>query len=219
MHESIDPREEKARKVAELRQVIARHEWHAAQERCVETGWDSLDALLPGGGWPRGTLSECVGPPGGGSLTVPLCAAARLTRAGMLVALVDAVGDFHGAGAHALGVCPSSLCVVRPPSGRRSVWSAEQLARSGRFSLVLLHRETPLGTHESRMLRLAAEVGDAAVVLIGCAGRQPPGIASLRVRVAACAFDALEVEVVRARGGAPGGRLSLPWPLGSATAP
>ena len=111
------------------------------------------------------------------------------------------------------------LCVVRPPAGRRSVWSAEQIARSGRFGLVVLHRRAPLSVQEARMLRVAAEDGNVAVVLVGCAGRQPPGSTSLRLRVAACASDGLEVEVLRVRGRAPGTRVNLPWPLESAAAP
>ncbi len=69
------------------------------------------------------------------------------------------------------------------------------------------------------MLRVAAEGGHSAVVLVGCAGRQPPGITSLRLRVAALSADALEVEVLRARGDRPGGRVTHSAPLVRSASP
>ena len=217
MQQSTSHREEKTRKIAALRQVIQEGERRAALDSSVATGRETLDAILPMGGWPRGGLSESIGPAGGGCLTLPLCAAARMTSAGELVALVDEVGDFHGPGAVGLGVFPSLLCVVRPPGGRRSIWSAEQLARSGRFALVILHRREALRVQEARMLRVAAEAGGAAVILVGCQGRQPPGIASLRLRVAATEAHGISVEVLRARGGSPGGVVTLSSPLEEGT--
>src|SRR4051812_5418264 len=61
---------------------------HGAANVC-STGFESLDAVLPGGGWPRGTLielsPECSGI---GELTLPLPALQALARERKPIALV-----------------------------------------------------------------------------------------------------------------------------------
>jgi protein ImuA len=34
----------------------------AAESPCVGSGWDALDAALPGGGWPTAALTEVLSP-------------------------------------------------------------------------------------------------------------------------------------------------------------
>ncbi|UXI68753.1 DNA lesion error-prone repair protein ImuA [Tahibacter amnicola] len=49
--------------------------------RAQSTGWDALDRLLPGGGWPLGALSEIlIGADGLGELSLLMPALASLTR-------------------------------------------------------------------------------------------------------------------------------------------
>src|SRR6266487_4111726 len=67
------------------------------------TGLTTLDARL-GGGFPRGQLSELVGPRSSGRTSVLLQTLAAATGRGELVAVVDALDMFDVASAHAAGI-------------------------------------------------------------------------------------------------------------------
>jgi recombination protein RecA len=76
------------------------------------TGHSALDARL-GGGFPRGQLSELVGPRSSGRTSVLLQAMAAATARGELVALVDALDRFDVASAEAAGVDLDRLLWIR----------------------------------------------------------------------------------------------------------
>jgi hypothetical protein len=71
-----------------------------------------LDARL-GGGWPRGQVSELVGPPSTGRTLVAATSLAAATRRGELAALVDATDTFDPASASVTGIVWSQLLWVR----------------------------------------------------------------------------------------------------------
>ena len=76
------------------------------------TGITPLDARL-GGGFPRGQLSELVGPRSSGRTSVLLRLLAAATGRGELVALVDALDMLDVESAHAAGVVLDRLLWVR----------------------------------------------------------------------------------------------------------
>jgi recombination protein RecA len=76
------------------------------------SGVPALDAQL-GGGFPRGHLSELVGPRSSGRTSVLLRLLAAATRRGELVALVDALDVFDVASADAAGIHLERLLWVR----------------------------------------------------------------------------------------------------------
>ena len=79
---------------------------------CAPSGVPSLDAPL-GGGFPRGQLSEVVGPRSSGRTSVMLQTAAAATGRGELVALVDALDMFDVESAAAVGVDLDRLLWIR----------------------------------------------------------------------------------------------------------
>jgi recombination protein RecA len=79
---------------------------------CAPSGVTSLDAPL-GGGFPRGQLSEVVGPRSSGRTSVMLQTAAAATGRGELVALVDALDMFDVESAAAAGVDLDRLLWIR----------------------------------------------------------------------------------------------------------
>jgi recombination protein RecA len=79
---------------------------------CAPSGVLSLDAPL-GGGFPRGQLSEVVGPRSSGRTSVMLQTAAAATGRGELVALVDALDMFDVESAAAAGVDLDRLLWIR----------------------------------------------------------------------------------------------------------
>jgi hypothetical protein len=79
---------------------------------CAPSGVPSLDAPL-GGGFPRGQLSEVVGPRSSGRTSVMLQTAAAAAGRGELVALVDALDMFDVESAAAAGVDLDRLLWIR----------------------------------------------------------------------------------------------------------
>ena len=71
-----------------------------------------LDARL-GGGWPRGQVSELVGPPSAGRTLVAASSLAATTRRGELAALVDATDTFDPSSAAVAGIVWPHLLWVR----------------------------------------------------------------------------------------------------------
>lgn len=123
--------------IEDLRERIRRIERRPPRRAAFEaTGLPEVDALLPGGGFPRGALSEVAGGPGSGKTALCLAAMARAMRGEGLAAFVDGRGELYPPAAAALGVDLSRLLVVRPGEAIAGLWSAEALLASGAFEAV-----------------------------------------------------------------------------------
>jgi len=141
--------------------------------------------------FPRGQLSEIVGPRSAGVSSLVTGLLAHATAAGELAALVDGADAFDPAGAAAAGAALRSLFWVR--AGRRldhACRAAELLARSGGFTWVVLdlaadptapaHRPTPaLGP--ATWIRLQRAVRDTPTRLVVHASRHLTGSAAALV--------------------------------------
>ena len=125
----------------------------------LPTGITAVDECL-GGGFPRGQLSELVGPRSSGRLSVLLQMAAAATRRGELVALIDLVDMLDVESAAAAGVDFARLLWVRGSAstspgacrdaGQRRVEQALRaltlVVQSGGFGLVVFDAgEAPPG--------------------------------------------------------------------------
>jgi protein ImuA len=187
----------------ELRERIRRIERRPPRRTAFEaTGLDAVDALLPGGGLPRGALTEIAGGPGSGKTALCLAAMARAMREEGLAAFVDGRGEIYPPAAEALGVDLARLLIVRPqgrPGDRAqplaALWSAEALLASGAFEVVAMD-VVPPGQGRSasgweavaRRLAAAAEKGGAVGLWLAAPGEP---------RVPA----AVRLEMVRGEGG------------------
>lgn len=132
-------------------------------------GWDreGLDGLL--NAFPKGRLSEIVGPrsSGGGSLLLALLA--RAASRGGLVALVDGADAFDPETAARAGLDLRALLWVRCGDRLTSAWSAaDLLARCPGFAAVALDLGTaPAAAPPSFGVRLQrAAAGNAAVLVV-----------------------------------------------------
>ena len=134
----------------------------------VATGIGPLDAVLPHGGLPRGRLS--VWAPRGGSTAILRAACQAAVAQGERAAWID--GDTTVAGAF----WADGPYLVRPKSRLHALRAAEELLRSGGFSLLVLAGCEPQGTETVRLGRAARE-GGAALVSVGSAA----SMASLRL--------------------------------------
>jgi hypothetical protein len=140
----------------------------AAPSRPVwSTGRSSLDARLPGGGWPTSSLVEVLLDSAGlGEVQLFLPALVESQQAAEASWLVW-ISPPHEPFAPALaqqGVELSRLLVVRPETATEALWAAEQALSSGVCAAVLLWLK---GTDDRwlRRLKLAAEAGGALGVL------------------------------------------------------
>lgn len=129
----------------------------------VASGFPTLDAELPGGGWPRGALSELlVNGRGLGELGL-LSAALNHCAEQAPVALVAPPYLAH-APAWA-GVLPLERLLLVQAAGADVAWSAEALLASGALGAMLLWLPAQTDARSLRRLQLAAE-GHTAPVFV-----------------------------------------------------
>jgi len=187
------------------------------------TGVTTLDAQL-GGGFPRGQLSELVGPRSSGRTSLLLQMLATATARGELVALVDALDMFDVESAAAAGVDLDRLLWIRghvaaSPGlcGDMNQRAMEQAVRAlalvlqaGNFGLVAFDAAGAPGEALRRLpfttwlrLQRMVEGRQTICVLVGD-GPMARSSAGLTVRLAARGGKAgrgldVEVRIVRAR--------------------
>jgi recombination protein RecA len=161
--------------------------WRDSRRRddLASTGLPALDAML-GGGFPRGHLSEIVGPRSSGRTTVVCHALAAAAARGEVVALVDTCDRFDPASAAAAGLDLSRLLWVRENGDAvRALKAAMLVLQAGGFGVVVFDladvralalRDFPFTT----WLRLARVVeGSQTVALVAGAehlGRSAGGV-------------------------------------------
>lgn len=167
----------------------------------VPSGSTALDAELPGGGWPRGALTELLlDRPGGGELRLLLPALARLSAEGSWLAWVAPPYLPYAPALAAAGIDPTRTLLIRPDGANEVLWAMEQSLRSGVCGAVLGWPSAP--DHRAlRRLQLAAERGTGMGILfrpLRAAGQASP--AALRLRLEPVA-NGLRLHLLKRRGG------------------
>lgn len=178
-----------------LREEIRRIERRPARRSgSLPCGREEIDALLPGGGFPRGAITELCGGPASGKTGVAL-AVVRALEEHALAAFVDGRGELYPPALKALGVDLARLLIVRPgaPGGAGALhdpifaglWAAEALLGSGAFDAVAI--DVPLvravrGLDPAlRRVQAAAEKGGAVGVWLSGTDAQVRAPAVVRV--------------------------------------
>ena len=153
--------------------------------RALSTGLRELDALLPGGGWPCGALTEILFEYDGlGELSLLMPALAGLTQRRQRVVFVAPPYIPYAPALAAYGL-DLNYVVQLETTTAEGAWSAEQCLRSGSCGAVLgwLHE----GDYtQLRRLQLAAESGDALAFLFRPAhatGKSSPAALRLQLHV------------------------------------
>lgn len=163
------------------------------------TGHAALDALLPGGGWPRAALTELlVARPGIGELSLLVPALARLSRGDAWIALVAPPWLPYAPALASAGIDLSRLLVIRVHDGADRLWAMEQALASGACSAVLgwptFVRERAL-----RRLQLAAENGKALGFYFSAGEATSSSLAALRLQLHPAAAANPTITPVHAR--------------------
>lgn len=179
--------------------------WRAheqAQILAESTGYTALDKVLPGGGWPTGSVSEILHARiGVGELSLALPLLARLTQSKRPVALIAPPLLPYAPRLAAAGLQLARVLVVEADADADALWSAELLLRAGSGAVLLWIGKCD--AQALRRLQLAAETADACALILrpdSFAAESTPSALRLRVwreHGAPC------VEVLKCRGAKP----------------
>jgi hypothetical protein len=176
----------------------------------LSTGFASLDAELPGGGWPRQGLTEILADEAGiGELGLILPALAALTGAGKRAVWVAPPHVPYAPALTASGVDPVHLLVVHASGRRAALWAAEQALRSGSCHALAAWLPKPRYA-ELQRLAVAAEASNAVAFLyrpLAAAAESSP--ACLRLELEPAGLE-LAVHIVKRRGAPLAAPLYLP---------
>jgi protein ImuA len=171
-----------------------------ASSACA-SGFDALDAVLPGGGWPGFGLTELLLSPAG-SLEFRLLGQAlgRVCATGACVALIGAPCGPHLPGLLPHGITARQLVWVRADTPAERLWATEQLIKAGCCGALLawLPQARPA---QLRRLQVLAGTHEGPVWLCRPAvAARESSAAPLRLRVRPGEGWALQVDVLKRRG-------------------
>jgi cell division inhibitor SulA/protein ImuA len=176
-----------------------------ARAPTLASGFPRLDAELPGGGWPRGALTELLTDHEGiGELGLLLPALAALTAAGQTVVLVAPPHAAHAPAWAAAGIRLDGLRLVLPRRPRDALWAGVEALRCGGVAATLLWLDPlfrdQLPANSLRRLQVAVgEGGGAAFCFRPARLVAEASPAPLRLQLQAAGRQ-LRVQVLKRRG-------------------
>ncbi len=187
----------------------------ALSSASVTTGFAELDAALPGGGWPRGALTELLLEREGiGELRLTLPALARLQAEGRSVVWIAPPYRPYAPALAGAGLDLARLIVVRGCTSSEALWAYEQALRApecgAAFAWMNAHDERVL-----RRLQVAAREGRTWGVLWRRPGQRASATAAPLRLALAPSEGRLAVRVLKRRGA----ELAAPIVLDLARAP
>jgi protein ImuA len=185
---------------------------------CVlPTGWPPLDAVLPGGGWPGGQLTEWLQGPVNHSEWLLLAPLLGQLKHNEQLALVSPPFVPHAAALNTLGLAPDRTWSVHAQSVAHRLWAAEQLLRCEAVGMVLLWLPQATATG-LRRLQAAAQAhrpggqrAPWAFVMRPWAAAPDPSPAPLRVQIQSMGAKGLRLNLLKRRG--PPLLHPIDWPL------
>jgi protein ImuA len=172
----------------------------APAKAVVATGHSKLDAALPGGGWPTGSLIEILQrTPAHHVWTLVLPALIRILeeKSGPAV-LIGAPLQPFGPALSAQGLPVERLLCVHSDQPALRLWSTEQAVRCAQVAAVLAW--LPRARNEElRRLHLAAQQQDRLLFVFRSLGsRHESSPAAVRLQVQG--IDEIEIEILKRRG-------------------
>ncbi len=166
----------------------------------IPTGFSELDRELPGGGWPRGVISELLAERSGiGELSLLIPALAQLSQQDGWLMLIAPPWIPYAPALAARGIRLSRVIVANTVSDKDTLWAAEQSLRAGNCSAMLAW-PAAFNEHGLRRLQFAAEEGGSFGVVFGETSRAAlSSPAPLRLRLG-MRQDKLSVKILKRRG-------------------
>jgi protein ImuA len=147
----------------------------------VATGHTALDALLPGGGWPVGAISEILQLQSGQHEWRLLLPALKRADFGSVVMMVGAPHVPFGPGLMAQGFDARRLLMINTDTSAGRLWSAEQALRCSEVAAVLAWLPQ-VRVEQLRRLQIAAHAHNKLLfVMRPVQAQNEPSPAVLRV--------------------------------------
>jgi cell division inhibitor SulA len=184
----------------------------------VSSGFPALDAVLPGGGWPSGCLTELIcRDPGIGELRLLVPLLRRLTQARRFVILLAPPFTPYAPGLAGFGIDLDYLIVVQAPHAADRLWAVEQSLKSSGFGALLtwLPQARTRPEHLRRLQCAAQSAGGPVFLFRELAAQFEPSAAPLRMLLLPRPAQQLSVQLLKRRGPliAQPLMLDLPQPL------
>jgi protein ImuA len=186
----------------------------ATEGAVLPSGHAALDAQLPGGGWPVGSMVEVLQQRAGQhvwQLVLPALAQAITRQTGPVV-LVGAPHEPFGPSLQAQGLPPERLLCVRAEKPAARLWATEQALRCAEVSAVLAWLPQAKSAELRRLQMAAQQQGRLLFVFRGLNARHDASPARLRLLVEG--VDMLSLYILKRRG--PPIETPLPLPACSA---
>lgn len=165
----------------------------------LPSGFDALDSWLPGGGWPRGALTEILTSPVTTPATLQMLAPAlaRLSHEQRWLAWIAPPQIPCAATLTTAGIDPSRVLLIHPQASSDGLWAVERALRAGTCGAVL---SWVAGAEPPAMRRLqrAAEASDSIGIVFrpNWAALQPSP-APLRLEVEDRDDNRLRVHILK----------------------
>jgi len=167
----------------------------------VPSGWAALDAELPGGGWPCGSLTEVLSPqPSLLEWRLLGAALARVTADGGRVVLVGPPKPPFLPGLLAYGLQARQLVWVQADTPAQRLWATEQLVQADAASAVLAWLPQARPEHLRRLQTRLLGGRALCFALRPQGARSESSPAGLRVLAQAGDGWSLQVQVLKRRG-------------------
>lgn len=188
--------------------------WRASEQaigptRTCQTQYPALDARLPGGGWPLGSLVEILTDmPGSGeiSLIAPALAALPTQRP---IVMLKPPGIPNALAWQQWQIASQRLWWLRPKTLPDAWWSAETVLRGRAFAAVMAWID-PLDDKALRRLHACAQETDTLMFLF-----RPKNVAKhfspcpLRLALTPTQAGELSIEIIKCKGNRPGAPILL----------
>lgn len=183
-----------------------------ADQAVVATGFDALDAQLPGRGWPCNALSEVLQP------QPSLCewrllspALAGLVAGGGQILLVGPPKRPHVPGLVKLGIAEKNLVWIAADTPAERLWTTEQLIKSNPRGGAILAWLPQARAEQLRRLQVHAQSCDCPVFLFRPEAAQlDPSPAPLRLLASLGEDWALRIQILKRKGALLEGPIALP---------
>jgi len=215
--------------VAQLPGNVSRAIWRGtdigqAGQAVVATGFEALDAQLPGGGWPCNSLTELLQP------QPSLCewrllspALAGLVASGGQILLVGPPKRPHAPGLVKLGIAEKNLVWIAADTPAERLWTTEQLVKANPRGGAILAWLPQARAEQLRRLQVHAQSCDCPVFLFRPQAAQlDASPAPLRVLATLGNDWELHVQILKRKGALLDGTIvlsSIPGTLASVFTP
>ncbi len=188
----------------------------APRRPALSTGYAALDAALPDGGWPIGSVTEFFhDQPAIGELQLLLPTLAALSQRQQWLALVGPPYIPYAPGLAYAGVDLSRVLLIHPRAQEDHLWATEQALQSGTCGAVVAWPGQRLDPAALRRLQLAAETGDSwAALFRPQQAARNPSPAAVRIALEAEPEGRIQLEILKCRGGRATHLQLNPWQRG-----